>query len=104
MSSVAPGILFLGKARVPYFTEESDLQGFHEVYFKNGRTTGLTGGRISVIDPVVKLELPPNSDHPEGATTIITQECSIIHQSREPGEALPKKGIRAPGSSAQGAN
>lgn len=92
MDSAAPGVRFLGMTRVHGFTQESDLPNVTSRYFKIGRTTGLTVGQYNIIDTSVKLDLPPNSDHPKGAPGTITQEHTIIHEKRDFGGCFTQGG------------
>ena len=84
---------FGGQTRVHGFAEDSELQeDSTQLYFKTGRTSGLTFGMYNFIDPTVKLALPPNSDHPEANSEIITQEHTIVHRQRLQGIAFSEGG------------
>ena len=59
---------------------------------------GPTFGMYNFIDPTVQFTLPPNSGHPEGNFTTVTQEYSIFQRQRLQGMSFSLGEIRALGS------
>ena len=73
--------------------DDFDMQK-EDVFFKIGRTTGLTMGRYSHTDTAVSLKLPFNSSHKDGDKAPVrdTHERVIVIEGGQPGQFFSRGG------------